>query len=44
LPIVSGPIGILTVKNRILSPAAQRFIEAARGVAKPLDKKNRRRS
>ena len=39
LPIVSGPIGILTLKNRMLSPAAQLFIEAARDVAKPLAKK-----
>jgi DNA-binding transcriptional LysR family regulator len=39
LPIVSGPVGILTVKNRILSPAAQLFIEAARDLAKPLSKK-----
>jgi LysR family pca operon transcriptional activator len=39
LPIVSGPIGILTLKNRMLSPAAQLFIEAARNVAKPLAKK-----
>jgi DNA-binding transcriptional LysR family regulator len=38
LPIVSGSVGILTVKNRILSPAAQRFIEAARDVAKPKKK------
>ena len=36
LPIVSGPIGILTLKNRVLSPAVQLFIEAAREVAKPL--------
>jgi DNA-binding transcriptional LysR family regulator len=39
LPIVSGSVGILTVKNRILSPAARLFIEAARDVAKPLRKK-----
>jgi hypothetical protein len=36
LPVVSGPIGFLTMKNRILSPAAQLFIETARDVAKPL--------
>ena len=36
LPIVSGPIGILTLKNRVLSPAAQLFIDCAREVAKPL--------
>jgi DNA-binding transcriptional LysR family regulator len=39
LPIVSGPIGILTVKNRALNPAAELFIEAAREVAKPLAKR-----
>jgi DNA-binding transcriptional LysR family regulator len=36
LPIVSGPIGILTLKNRALNPAAHLFIEAARELAKPL--------
>jgi DNA-binding transcriptional LysR family regulator len=41
LPIVSGPIGILTLKNRALNPAAQLFIEAAREVAKPLAKRVR---
>jgi DNA-binding transcriptional LysR family regulator len=39
LPIVSGPIGILTLKNRALNPAAQLFIEAAREVATPLAKR-----
>jgi len=39
LPIVSGPIGILTLKNRVLSPAAQLFIDAAREIAKPLAKR-----
>jgi DNA-binding transcriptional LysR family regulator len=39
LPVVSGPIGILTMKNRILSPAAQLFIDTARDVAKPLVRK-----
>jgi len=33
------PIGIFTLKNRILSPAAQLFIEAAREVARPLAKR-----
>jgi DNA-binding transcriptional LysR family regulator len=41
LPIVSGPIGILTLKNRALNPAAQLFIEAAREVAKPLAKRTK---
>ena len=35
------PIGIVTVKNRTLSPAAQLFIDAAREVAKPLAKGRR---
>jgi DNA-binding transcriptional LysR family regulator len=37
LPIelpMTGPVGILTVKNRALSPAAQHFIDCAREVAK----------
>jgi DNA-binding transcriptional LysR family regulator len=38
LPPVSGPIGILTLNNRLLSPAAQLFIECAREVATPLSK------
>ena len=36
LPIVSGPIGVLSLKNRALNPAAQLFIACARGLAKPL--------
>jgi LysR family pca operon transcriptional activator len=31
--------GIVTLKNRTLSPLAQRFIEMAREVAKPLTKR-----
>jgi DNA-binding transcriptional LysR family regulator len=38
LPIASGPIGIVTLKNRALSPVAQLFIETAREVAKSLAK------
>jgi hypothetical protein len=38
LPPVSGPIGILTLNNRLLSPAAQLFIESAREIATPLSK------
>jgi hypothetical protein len=30
------PVGIITLKNRTLSPTAQLFIEHAREVAKPL--------
>jgi len=40
LPIVSGPIGILTLKNRVLSPAAQLFIDCARKVTKPLGRRD----
>lgn len=36
LPIVSGPIEILTLKNRVLGPAAKLFVDCARGLAKPL--------
>jgi len=42
LPIelpMAGPVGVATVKNRALSPAAQLFINAAREVAKPLAKR-----
>jgi DNA-binding transcriptional LysR family regulator len=41
LPIVSGPIGILTLKNRVLSLAAQLVIACAREIAKPPAKANR---
>lgn len=33
-----GPVGIVTLKNRTLSPLAQQFIEAARDLAAPLRK------
>ena len=36
LPFKPWPIGIVTLKNRTLSPAAQLFIECAREVARPL--------
>ena len=39
LPIelpLAGRVGVATVKNGALSPAAQLFIDAAREVAKPL--------
>jgi DNA-binding transcriptional LysR family regulator len=39
LPITSGPIGILTLKNRALSPVTQLFINCAREVAKPLSRR-----
>lgn len=38
LPNTQGPIGIITLKNRTLSPLAQLFIEYARNVARPLTK------
>lgn len=38
LPTVPRPIGIVTLKNRTLSPVAQLFIDCAREVAKPLAK------
>ena len=40
MPIASGPIGILTLKNRALSPVAQLFIACAREVARPLGRRN----
>jgi DNA-binding transcriptional LysR family regulator len=36
LPMARVPVGIVTLKNRMLSPTAQLFIEHAREVAKPL--------
>jgi len=38
LPATQGPVGIITLKNRTLSPLARLFIECAREVAKPLAK------
>jgi len=38
LPMARVPNVIVTVRNRILSPVAQLFIEQAREVAKPLAK------
>jgi DNA-binding transcriptional LysR family regulator len=38
LPIRSGPVGIVTLKNRTLSAVAELFIDCAREVAKPLAK------
>jgi LysR family pca operon transcriptional activator len=34
-----APVGIITLKNRTLSPVAQLFIESAREVAKPLGRR-----
>jgi len=38
LPIRSGPVGIVTLKNRTISPVAELFIDEARKVAKPFGK------
>jgi DNA-binding transcriptional LysR family regulator len=38
LPFSRGPIGIVTLKNRTLSPVARLFIEHAREVANRLAK------
>jgi len=40
LPVASGPIGIVTLKNRTSNPVVQRFMECAREVAKLLTRKN----
>jgi DNA-binding transcriptional LysR family regulator len=36
LPTTKQPIGLVTLKNRALSPVAQLFIDCAREIAKPL--------
>ena len=41
LSLARVPIGIVTLKNRMLSPTARLFIEHAREVAKPLAKRTR---
>jgi DNA-binding transcriptional LysR family regulator len=41
LPMTQRSIGIVTLKNRTLSPLAQLFIKTAREVAKPLQKGRR---
>ena len=41
LPVAGVPNGIVTLKNRTLSPASQLFIQAAREVAKPLARHRR---
>jgi DNA-binding transcriptional LysR family regulator len=42
LPIPPWPVGIMTLKNRTISPVAKLFIEHAREVAKPLAAMSRR--
>jgi DNA-binding transcriptional LysR family regulator len=39
LPIAPVPSGIVTLKNRTLSPVVQLFVDNARKVAKPLAKR-----
>jgi len=39
LPRAYVPVGIVTLKNRTLSPVARLFVDAAREVAKPLAKR-----
>jgi DNA-binding transcriptional LysR family regulator len=39
LPTSRIPVGIVTLKNRMLSPAVRRFVQYAREVAKPLGKR-----
>jgi len=41
LPLARVPVGIVTLKNRTLSPVARLFIDAAHDVAKPLAKGKR---
>jgi DNA-binding transcriptional LysR family regulator len=38
LPVKPVPVAILTLKNRMPSPAAQLFIDAATEIASPLSK------
>ena len=40
LPVSRSPVGIVTLKNRTLSPVARLFSEYAREMAKPLAKKH----
>src|SRR6266850_1373572 len=43
LPIKPPPVAIVTLKNRTVSPAVERFIECLRSVAKPLAGRSKRR-
>src|SRR5262249_51220984 len=38
LPTTHRPVGVITLKNRVLSPLAQVFLDCAREIAKPLAK------
>ena len=44
LPFKRWPVGIVTLKNRTLSPVVQLFIDCARKVASPLAKARLKRS
>jgi hypothetical protein len=39
LAVQPPPVGIVTLKNRTMSPVAARFIESARVIVEPLKKK-----
>lgn len=39
MPVLPGPVGIITLKGRTISPVAQLFIDCVREIAKPLAKK-----
>jgi hypothetical protein len=41
LVIRPGPVGIVTLVNRTLNPVAERFIDCAREVCRPLAKYDR---
>jgi DNA-binding transcriptional LysR family regulator len=40
LPVEPWPVGVMTLKNRTLTPVVKLFIECAREVLKPLANKN----
>ena len=40
LPLIPRPLGIVTLKNRTISPVVQLFIDCAREVVKPVANKN----
>ena len=40
LPVASWQVGIMTLKNRTLTPVVRLFVDCAREVVKPLANKN----
>jgi DNA-binding transcriptional LysR family regulator len=44
LPVTPPPVGIVTLKNRTIPPAAKLFIDCVRSVAKPLAKPAKQRA